>query len=143
MRTTFQTALILNKPLFKVNLNRYTKIVFKGSIGSTILTLLYDSATVYILNSRDSCWYRGHCAGWMTEELGFDFLQGQEVFLFSTASIPALGPTQPPIQWVLRAVSLGVKRPGREANHSLPSSAEVKNGGAILPLLHMFSWRDA
>jgi hypothetical protein len=26
---------------------------------------------------------------------------GTEIFLFSTASIPALGPTQPPIQWVL------------------------------------------
>jgi len=37
----------------------------------------------------------------------------------------ALGPTQPPIQWVPRALSLGVKRPGREADHSPPSSAEV------------------
>jgi hypothetical protein len=41
-------------------------------------------------------------------------------FLFSSSSRPALGPTQPPIQWVL-----GVKRPGCEANHSLPASAEV------------------
>jgi hypothetical protein len=32
----------------------------------------------------------------------------------------------PPIQWVLGALSLGVKLPGREANHSPPSSAEVK-----------------
>ena len=32
---------------------------------------------------------------------------------------PALGPTQPPIQWVL-----GVKRPGRGVDH--PSTAEVK-----------------
>jgi hypothetical protein len=38
----------------------------------------------------------------------------------------ALGPTQPPIQWVPEALSLGVKRPGCEADHSLPSSAEVK-----------------
>jgi hypothetical protein len=44
-----------------------------------------------------------------------------------TASRPALGPTQPPTQWAPVALSLGVKRPGREANHSLPSSAEVKN----------------
>jgi hypothetical protein len=36
------------------------------------------------------------------------------------------GPTQPPIQWVPGALSLGVKRPGREADHSPPSSAEVK-----------------
>jgi hypothetical protein len=47
-------------------------------------------------------------------------------FLFSTSSRPALGSTQPPIQWVPGALSLGVKRPGREANHSLPTSAEVK-----------------
>jgi hypothetical protein len=40
----------------------------------------------------------------------------------------ALGPTQPPIQWVTGALSLGVRRPGREAYHSPPSSAEVKNG---------------
>jgi hypothetical protein len=32
---------------------------------------------------------------------------------------------QPPIQWVPGALSLGVKRPGLEADHSPPSSAEV------------------
>jgi hypothetical protein len=37
------------------------------------------------------------------------------------------GTTQPPIQWVPGGLSLGVKRPGREAGHSPPSSAEVKN----------------
>jgi hypothetical protein len=43
-----------------------------------------------------------------------------------TASRTGVGPTQPPIQWVTGALSLGVKRPGREADHSPPSSAEVK-----------------
>jgi hypothetical protein len=33
---------------------------------------------------------------------------------------------RPPIQWILGALSLGVERPGREADHSHPSSAEVK-----------------
>jgi hypothetical protein len=33
---------------------------------------------------------------------------------------------QPPIQWVPGDLSLGVKRPGREADHSPPSSAEVE-----------------
>jgi len=42
-------------------------------------------------------------------------------------SKPALGPTQPPIQWVQGALSLGVKRPWREADHSPSSNAEVKN----------------
>jgi hypothetical protein len=36
------------------------------------------------------------------------------------------GPTQPPIQWVPGALSLGVKRPGLDADHSPPSNAEVK-----------------
>jgi hypothetical protein len=43
------------------------------------------------------------------------------------ASRPALGPTQPPIQWVPGALSLGIKWPGREADHSPQSNAEVKN----------------
>jgi hypothetical protein len=37
-------------------------------------------------------------------------------------------PTQPPIQKVPEAVSLGVKRPGREIDHYPLSKAEVKNG---------------
>jgi hypothetical protein len=36
-------------------------------------------------------------------------------------------PTQTPIQWVAQALSLGVKRPEGEADHSPPSSAVVKN----------------
>jgi hypothetical protein len=48
-------------------------------------------------------------------------------FRFSIASRPALGPTQSPTEWVPVALSPGVKRPGREANHSPLPSAEVKN----------------
>jgi hypothetical protein len=47
-------------------------------------------------------------------------------FLFSASCIPALQPTQPHIQWVLGALSPGVKRQGREADHSPPTRAEVK-----------------
>jgi hypothetical protein len=43
-------------------------------------------------------------------------------------SRPALGPTQPPVQWVPGVLSPGVKaRPGRDADHSAPSSAKVVN----------------
>jgi hypothetical protein len=42
-------------------------------------------------------------------------------------SRPALVPTQPTIQWVPGALSLGVKRSGLEADHSPLSSAKVKN----------------
>jgi hypothetical protein len=37
-----------------------------------------------------------------------------------------MGSSQPPIHWVPGDLSLGVKRPGREADHSPPSSAEVE-----------------
>jgi len=47
--------------------------------------------------------------------------------VFTTVSRPDLGPTQPPIQWVPGTLSMWVKRPGREADHSPPSSDEVKN----------------
>jgi hypothetical protein len=64
--------------------------------------------------------------GWTIGVLGFDSRRGLRIFLFTTASRTALGPTQPPIQWVKGALSLGVERPGRESDYSPPSSAEVK-----------------
>jgi len=49
------------------------------------------------------------------------------IFLFTTVSRPALGPTRPPIQGVPGTLSLGVDRPGSETEHSPPSNSEVKN----------------
>jgi hypothetical protein len=47
--------------------------------------------------------------------------------IFSSPDRPdRLRCTQPPIQWVPGAFSPGVKRPGREVDHSPPTSAEVK-----------------
>jgi hypothetical protein len=66
--------------------------------------------------------------GWTIGVLGFDFQRGLGIFLITTASIPALGPTQRPIQWVPGTLSLGIKRPEHEADHSPPSSAVVKEG---------------
>jgi hypothetical protein len=78
-------------------------------------------------------------------------LKGQEsirgkvksFFLLFTASRPALGPAQPPIQWVPGALSSRVNRSEREVDHSPPSSAKVKIGGAIPPLLHIHSRHNA
>jgi hypothetical protein len=54
--------------------------------------------------------------------------KGRHFFLFFTAvSSLALGATQPHVQWITGALSLWVKWPGCEADHSHPSSAEVKN----------------
>jgi hypothetical protein len=58
-------------------------------------------------------------------------------------SRPALGPTQVLIQWVPEALSLGVKSQGREADHSPPTNADVKNGASIHPLPHTPPWRSA
>jgi hypothetical protein len=64
--------------------------------------------------------------GWTIGVLGFDSWWGLGIFLFTTASRTALEPTLPPIQWVPGALSLGVKRPGCEADHSHISSAEIE-----------------
>jgi hypothetical protein len=60
-----------------------------------------------------------------------------EISLFSIASRPPLGSTQPPIQWLPAADSPRVKQQRREADHSPISSAEVKNDGAV-PSLNVF-----
>jgi len=64
---------------------------------------------------------------------------------FTNASRPALGPTQPPTQWVPGTLSLEVKRPGREADRSPPSSAGggQRMRGDIPPLPNMPTWRGA
>jgi hypothetical protein len=68
--------------------------------------------------------------------------QGPCTFLKATRTRTALGTTQPPTQWLTGDLSLEVKRPGREADHSPPSSAEVKE--CVELYLHspnMPSWR--
>ena len=56
-----------------------------------------------------------------------DFLQRQNSLLFVRASKPVLGSTQPPVEWVTVARSVGAKRPVREADYSHPVSDEGKN----------------
>jgi hypothetical protein len=68
------------------------------------------------------------------EWLGFNTCQRQGILLFATASRPVMVPTQPPVQWVLGALSWGggVKKPVHEADHSPPSSVEVKNAWSYM-----------
>jgi hypothetical protein len=70
----------------------------------------------YFINPRQRSRYSDWLwAGWPR---GWSSISGRvKNFLFST---------QPPIQWVPRTFFLGVKRLGREADHSPPASAEVK-----------------
>jgi hypothetical protein len=87
--------------------------------------------------SRDSS--VGTAIGLRARRPAFDFRQGKEILLFSTVSRRVLGPTQPPIRRVPATLSPGLKRPGREADHSPPTSAEAKNSGAIPVLPHTSS----
>jgi hypothetical protein len=52
--------------------------------------------------------------------------QGKEFSFLVIVVQTALESTQPPIQWVLGALSPRVKQQGREADHSPLASAEVK-----------------
>jgi hypothetical protein len=48
--------------------------------------------------------------GWTTGRSGFDPRQTQRIFPLTSVSVPALAPTQPPVQWVPGVLSPGVKR---------------------------------
>jgi hypothetical protein len=65
-----------------------------------------------------------------------------EIFLFSIASRLVMRPTHPAIQWVSGVIPSEVVRQVREAGHSPPSSAQVKNGEVIVPLRNMSSWHS-
>jgi len=62
-----------------------------------------------------------------TGRLGFNSRQRQWVFLFTTASRPALRSIQPLIQLVPGTLFPGVKRLGREDDHLFLCSAEVND----------------
>jgi hypothetical protein len=90
-------------------------------IPRDLITLMIFGEYILRIWSRDSS--VGIATGWTA---GVRFPSGQEIFLYSTASRPTLGPTQP-IKWIKRVLSPGVKRPGYEADHSPRISAEDKN----------------
>jgi hypothetical protein len=93
-----------------------------------------------------SNWERGCSVGIATnygmEDRGS--IPGRNKFFSTLQNLhTVLWPTQLPIQWIPEVHSSRVKWPGCEANYSLPSSTEVKNGGAISSLPHTSSWRHA
>jgi hypothetical protein len=82
--------------------------------------------------------------GWMIKVLEFDSRWWLGIFLFTNMSRMALGLTQPPIQWVPEALSLGVKQPGHEVDHSPPSDVKVKECMELyLHSPNTPSWRGA
>jgi hypothetical protein len=71
-----------------------------------------------ILKSRDSVVGIATGYGLNDQRVRVRIPAGASIFHFSMSSRPALGSTQPPIQWVAGAVSPGLKQQGREADYS-------------------------
>jgi hypothetical protein len=86
---------------------------------------------------------QSYSAGLRVRWSGFESRQGLGIFLFTTASRTDLWPAQSPIQWLLGALSLGVKRPVCEADHSPPYSAQAKNSWSCTSTPNMPLWRGA
>jgi hypothetical protein len=84
-------------------------------------------------------WRGAGISQWSSAGLrGFESQQGLGIFLFITASIPALGPTQPPIQWVPGALSWGYSGRGvKLTTHLLlvPRSKNAWSYTSTLPIL--------
>jgi hypothetical protein len=93
-----------------------------------LVLLLPVSCIIYLCShtrksrdSRDSDWLRTGRQRGRSSSLG-----RVKDFLFFTSSPPILLPTQFLIKSILGALSPGLKRQGREADHSPPTNAEVK-----------------
>jgi hypothetical protein len=64
-----------------------------------------------------------------------------KIFFYTTSTRLALELVQPSVLWVgTGTISMGIKWLGSEANRSLSSVAEVKNGVALPTLSHSSSW---
>jgi len=71
--------------------------------------------------------------GWMT---GVKLLPGlmMGIFLFTTASTLALMPTQPPTEWIPRALTPRKKWPGMKVTTHLYLAPRLRMQGTMLPL---------
>jgi hypothetical protein len=78
--------------------------------------------------------------GWMIGVLGFDSWQGLGIFLFTTTSRMTLRLTQPSIQGVPGAFSLGVKWPGHDADHSLVLRSKNECSYTSTPQYALMAW---
>jgi len=65
--------------------------------------------------------------GWRTGRLGFDPQHRQAICSLASVSRPTRGPTQPSVMDTEGPFPGDKARPGRDADHSPPASAEVEN----------------
>jgi hypothetical protein len=103
-----------------------------------------NSSDSTVLGVDEKMRWLSRCSGWLRagRPRGRSSSPGRaKKCHFPISSRPALGPTQPAIQWVPGSLSLGVNRRGRESGHSPPKSAEVKRRGSVHPFPHTPSRR--
>jgi hypothetical protein len=79
---------------FVLNVNNRRKLVQHSSLQ--LWNRVYFS---YVLAGIAQSVQR-QATSWKAKESGFDFRQGQQIFLFSTASRPVLEPIQPPVNCI-------------------------------------------
>jgi hypothetical protein len=119
-------------PSRSVKLTTHLYLVPRSRMRRAISPLPYTSTGTTLplvkreCKSRDSSFSIALGCGLDDRGSRVRFPAGMGIFLFTTASRTALGPTQSPIHWIPGTLSLRLKRPGREADHSPPSNAEVK-----------------
>lgn len=106
--------------------------------GSVVMQQRKKLSTVFTSIERNFCtasiWYSYYVTHWTSEDSGFDSRQGNKFCQFSIISRQALGPTQPPVQWVPECFF-----PGIQAYYSTSLIAQDNNGGALPPLTHTSS----
>jgi hypothetical protein len=111
--------------------------VYKCNIIHFSVYLKAEDCIVYFTPLTD-------CAFWLVQSqnliVKLDPRQGLKFFLLATASRPTLGPNQLLIQCVPGAVSLGVRRAGREADSSIPSDSEFKKAWNCIPQYVFMTW---
>jgi hypothetical protein len=131
-----------NFPKFCVQVINFANITLASCVFYYIYRLLIVNSWHYFSMGR-----RDSSVGLATElragQPRLDSRQGLRVFLFTTAPGPALGPTQPPIQWVPAALSQGVKRPCRKADHSSRLAPRLRMREATPPFPHTSLWRGS
>jgi hypothetical protein len=101
------------------------------------MDLIHQQATVMDVNR----WRQNVSIflGYRLDDAGFDLWQWQELFLFSKASGLSLGPTQCPVQWMPGTLSLGIKWPKCEVDHSIPLMQRLRMSGAM-PLVSLYAF---
>jgi hypothetical protein len=84
----------------------------------------------------------GYGYGLNDRSSGVRFLAGAGNFFLRHSVQTGSGAHEPPIEWVRGALFPGVKRPAREADHSPPCSAEVKNAWnyTSIPQYFFMAW---